>query len=161
VRYGGRINPAFAHIVEALDAKFQTLIVMAPVRYNALPMAIPERGVYLFSDGKGHLYVGRTNRIRRRLAGHCRASSTHFSATFAFRIARKEAGLLKASYKPKGSRAELVEEKEFRSAFESAKDRLRNMNLRFIEETDPIRHALLEIYVAVVLRTPYNDFDNH
>lgn len=36
-----------------------------------------------------HLYGGRTNGIRRRLAGHCRPSSNHFSATFAFRIARR------------------------------------------------------------------------
>jgi hypothetical protein len=35
------------------------------------------------------------------------------------------------------------------------------MNLRFVEENDPVRQALLEIYVAVTLNTPYNDFDNH
>ena len=33
--------------------------------------------------------------------------------------------------------------------------------IRFVEETDPVRQALLEIYVAAVLGTPYNDFDNH
>ena len=35
------------------------------------------------------------------------------------------------------------------------------MDLRFVDEADPIRQALLEIYVAVVLGTPYNDFDTH
>ena len=35
------------------------------------------------------------------------------------------------------------------------------MKIRFVEETDPVRQALLEIYVATVLETPYNDFDNH
>jgi hypothetical protein len=35
------------------------------------------------------------------------------------------------------------------------------MDLRFVEESDPIRQALLEIYSARVLKTPYNDFDNH
>jgi hypothetical protein len=35
------------------------------------------------------------------------------------------------------------------------------MEIRFVEETHPVRQALLEIYVATVLETPYNDFDNH
>jgi len=30
-----------------------------------------------------------------------------------------------------------------------------------IEETDPVSLALLEIYVAIALGTPHNDFDNH
>jgi hypothetical protein len=35
------------------------------------------------------------------------------------------------------------------------------MDIRFIEESDPVRQALLEIYVASALQTPFNDFDNH
>jgi hypothetical protein len=35
------------------------------------------------------------------------------------------------------------------------------MDLRFVEETDPLRQAFLEIYASVVLGTKYNDFDTH
>jgi hypothetical protein len=35
------------------------------------------------------------------------------------------------------------------------------MELRYVEEPDPLRQALLEIYVAVVLRTPHNNFETH
>jgi hypothetical protein len=35
------------------------------------------------------------------------------------------------------------------------------MELRYIEENNPLRQALLEIYVSFVLKTPYNDFDTH
>ena len=35
------------------------------------------------------------------------------------------------------------------------------MEVRFVEERDSLRQALLEIYAAVALRTPYNYFDNH
>ena len=35
------------------------------------------------------------------------------------------------------------------------------MELRYVEEADPLRQTLLEIYVAVALKTPYNDFDTH
>src|SRR4051794_19293465 len=110
------MNPTFKQFVESLEPKFQALISMTPVRYAALPKQMPERGIYLFSEADNHLYVGRTNRIRRRLAGHCRVSSTHFSATFAFLIARRETGK-KATYTKEGSRAALMQDPSFRAAF--------------------------------------------
>jgi hypothetical protein len=33
--------------------------------------------------------------------------------------------------------------------------------MRYVEETDPLRQALLEIYVSIVLATPYNDVNTH
>jgi hypothetical protein len=155
------VHPAFREVVESLEPKFRSLMAMAPVLYTNLPAILPERGIYLFSEGDEHLYVGRTNRLRRRLAGHCRPSSTHFSATFAFRLAREQTGFVKASYTPTGSRADLVKHAVFGPAFTQAKGRLTAMDLRFVEEPDPVKQALLEIYVAVSLKTRYNDFDNH
>jgi hypothetical protein len=35
------------------------------------------------------------------------------------------------------------------------------MDVRYVEEKDALRQALLEIYVSVVLKTPYNDFETH
>jgi hypothetical protein len=55
----------------------------------------------------------------------------------------------------------LAADPEFARAFAQAKKRIRQMELRFVEETDALRQTLLEIYVAVVLKTPYNDFDTH
>ena len=68
---------------------------------------------------------------------------------------------MKATYSPTGSRAALIGDSKFGPAFSRAKARLAEMDLRFVEETDPVRQALLEIYTAVALKTPYNDFDNH
>jgi hypothetical protein len=155
------VNCDFRQLVESLEPKFKVLMAMTPVSYRNLPSDLPERGIYLFSEGDEHLYVGRTNRLRRRLAGHCRPSSGHFSGTFAFRIARKETGMLKAAYSASGSRAALVIDPAFGPAFIGAKARAAGMDLRYVEEADPVRQALLEIYVAVTLKTPYNDFDNH
>ncbi len=151
----------FLQLIASLAAKLEALTSMAPVRYQTLPKNLPKRGIYLFSDGATHLYVGRTNRLRQRLAGHCVPSSTHFSATFAFRLAREATGATKATYTAKGSRAALVKEPGFAGEFERSKKRLAQLDLRFVEEADPMRHALLEIYAAFVLKTPYNDFDNH
>lgn len=35
------------------------------------------------------------------------------------------------------------------------------MDVRYVEEVDPVKQTLLEVYVATVLGTPYNDFENH
>ena len=35
------------------------------------------------------------------------------------------------------------------------------MDLRYVEAADPLRQALLEIYVSIPLRTLYNDFNTH
>ncbi len=145
------MDQAFMRLLEALEPKYKELIAMVPVRYYALPRPIPIRGIYLFSEGANHLYVGRTNRLRHRLRGHCAPSGSHFTATFAFRIARETTGRLKATYSRLGSRAELVKDVVFASDFEKSKQRVASMDLRFIEESDPTRQALLEIYTATVL----------
>lgn len=155
------MDPEFKSLVESLEPKYRTLVGMTPVKYGALPREIPIRGIYLFSEENNHLYVGRTNRMRERLRGHCVPSASHFTATFAFRMARKTTGRIAASYSKSGSRAELLKDVAFASTFEAAKWRIASMDLRYIEESDPTRQALLEIYIATVLKTPYNDFDNH
>lgn len=132
---------------------------MEPVTLAALPKGIPERGVYLFSEGDCHLYAGRSNRLRARLQGHGRNS--HFTATFAFLLARIKTDNLRASYKPEGSRADLLRNRKFKAAFDRARERIRRMNIRYVEEADPTRQALLEIYIALASGTEHNSFDNH
>jgi hypothetical protein len=61
------MNEKFRAHVEAMDPSFKALLDMTPVRGSALPRDVPSRGIYLFSEGERHLYVGRSNRIRKRL----------------------------------------------------------------------------------------------
>lgn len=82
-------------------------------------------------------------------------------AAFAFRLAREATGYLDASYKKEGSRSKLMQDPDFLAAFDQAKTRIREMDVRFVEEANPIRQALLEIYVATSLQTAYNDFSTH
>ena len=49
----------------------------------------------------------------------------------------------------------------FAAAFNAAKERIRAMEYRYVEEENQNKQALLEIYCAVVLETPYNDFGTH
>jgi hypothetical protein len=155
------MHPAFQVLADSLHPKFEALLKAQAFSYPSLPTRLPERGIYLFSEAESHLYVGRSNRLRRRVQHHCRPGGTHLSATFAFRIARADANYTVASYKTEGSRAKLCADPAFAQTFGVAKARVANMQIRCVEETDPVVQALLEIYVATVLRTPFNDFDNH
>ena len=156
------MDPKFVAHVEVLEPKLQDVLARIPVTPGSLPKIMPRKGIYLLSEGQCHLYVGRSNDIRGRISRHSRPGATFRMAAFAFRLARETTGNLKATYrKDDRSRAALMKDPTFLRAFSSAKERIRKMHLRFVEEQDPVRQALLEIYVAVVLDTPYNDFDNH
>ncbi|MCE0559357.1 GIY-YIG nuclease family protein [Motilimonas sp. E26] len=134
---------------------------MDPVTVATLPREMPLSGIYLFSENGDHLYVGRTNTIRKRLQNHCRPSSGHNSATFAFRLTRAITGITQATYVAEGSRSSLEKHPKFGPEFIRQKQRVREMQVRFVSEPDPMRQALLEMYVSVSLGTPHNDFDNH
>ncbi|MBZ5533554.1 MAG: GIY-YIG nuclease family protein [Acidobacteriia bacterium] len=156
------MDPLFAPYIESLHSKLQELIAAAPITPLNVPRSTCKKGVYLLSEGDQDHYVGRSNHIRKRLSRHCSPGATHRMAAFAFRLAREKTGNIKATYKKgHGSRSALMEDPTFLAAFEEAKDRIAKMSVRYVEETDPIKQALLEIYVAVVRRTRYNDFDNH
>lgn len=155
------MDDRFRTHVEALHPSFDQLMAMTPVRVPTLPPAMPSRAVYLFSEADNHLYVGRTNRLRQRLLEHGRPSSGHNSAPFAFLLAREETGKTTATHKSFGSRDELEADPVFAAAFAAARQRVRAMDIRFVKESDPMQQALLEMYVAIVLRTPYNDFETH
>jgi hypothetical protein len=67
-------------------------------------------------------------------------------AAFAFRLARESTRQDPASYKPTGSRADLVRNPSFLEAFSAAKDRIRGMDIRYVEEPDALRQTLREVY---------------
>jgi hypothetical protein len=156
------LNPDFASHVESLPLKLEALLAMPPVTPTSLPRGMPSCGIYLLSEPGQHLYVGRSNKLRQRVAAHRRASSTHGMATFAFLLAREATGNLLPTYK-KGSlsRDGLMVTESFKDAFDSALLRICGMELRYIEEVDQVRQTLLEVYVAVALGTPYNHFKTH
>jgi hypothetical protein len=152
----------FADLVKALAPKFEQLLACPPLPYGKLPSTMPKSGVYLFTENGQPMYVGRSNGLRQRHGRHCRPGATYRQAAFAFQLAREKTGRKKAAYKAgAGSRAGLMLDPVFAVALQEAKARIRAMEYRYVEETDQIRQALLEIYCAVALDTPYNDFGTH
>jgi hypothetical protein len=152
------MDPSFAALTDRLEAKYQALTEMTPSIAERVPSDTPKGGVYLFSENGVPLYAGRTKRkISLRIRGHF---STAKDCPFAWLMSR-ESTKRKATYRKAGSRAELLADPEFLGHYEAAKTRIRKMDVRYVHEPDPIRQALLEVYVAVVSKAKYNDFDTH
>lgn len=156
------MDETFRQHVEALHPALERLAAAKPFKYPDLAkQVLPKRGIYLFTEGERHLYVGRSDSIANRLRLHCRASAMHNQASFAFRLAREICGVGKASYTAKDARSKQVAEEPLKSTFVAQKARLQQMDIRVVEESDANRQALLEMYVSIALGTPYNDFKNH
>ncbi len=149
----------FTQAVKDVEQKCSELLTSPRFKMDSLPKNMLLSGIYLFSENGQALYVGRTNKLRNRLRYHTRNS--HNQATFAFLLAREETGKKKATYRKSGSRSDLLEDPEFRAAFDRSRERIRGMDIQFIEETEPTRQALLEICAALRAGAKYNGFDNH
>jgi hypothetical protein len=119
----------------------------------------PKQGVYLFCENGVPFYVGRSNNIPKRYTAHL--SGRENQAAFAFILACKAFGRSKASYRKENSRRELMKDPTFLRHFDAARQRNRSMEFRAVEETDQTCQTLLEVYCAVVLETPHNDFGTH
>jgi hypothetical protein len=156
------MDSKFAVLVETLAPKLELLLAAPPSRFGNLPRDMPTSGVYLFTENERHIYVGRSNTLRGRYGRHCLPGATHKQASLAFQFAREATGRTKASYRSgEESRAGLMLDPIFAAAFIKGKGRIRAMEYRYVEEADQNKQALLEIYCAVVLSTPYNDFKTH
>lgn len=151
------MDSRFARYIENLHEKYEQLMAMEPVTMESPLHNTPEGGVYLFSEGASHLYVGRSKRqLNKRLRGHIRKS-----AKDSFKLAREATGQTVTSYSGDYIREKLLSDQKFLKVYQDAKERIRIMNIRWVHEPEPTKQALLEIYVSVVLETPYNDFDTH
>jgi hypothetical protein len=150
------MNEEFRKAVESLEPKFERLIGAKP---HPSGDSLPTKGVYLFCEKGRPLYVGRSNNIPQRRRNHTRPSSGTNQAALAVLIARKETER-PVDYR-KGARERLLSDDAFMSAFKAAKNRVRNMEFRAVEERDQTCQALLEVYCTIALKTPYNDFGTH
>ena len=120
---------------------------------------VPDHGIYVFYDEKDQpLYVGRSDRMRKRLLAHSRPSSGHESATFAFILAKEK--LVNPDEGTK-SRKALQSDEEFSKKYDETKINVSKMRVRVIEIIEPTEQALFEIYAALELNTPYNVWENH
>lgn len=151
-----RLNPEYEARLQQAQVLLEELESQTPLALSGLGAVPPKPGVYLISEGDSPLYVGRTRNLRQRFRNH--TSGRPEQSAFAFRLARKDSGHLKATYKPVGSRKHLMQDPSFRSAFEQNIKRIKAMNARFVVIDCPLMQHIFEAYAAVSLRTPHNEF---
>jgi hypothetical protein len=142
-----------------LKKRFEELVTAVPFKMPIRGRRIPEKGVYLFSDGEAS-YVGRSDDLRSRLSFHVRPSSSETMAAFAALLAKKKLSIGPDYSVRRKSPEHHSSREDFRQAFKEAKDRIRLMDIRVVEEPDAENQALLEIFVHLALGT-CNNFRNH
>lgn len=117
-------------------------------------------GIYVLYEKGGPLYVGRTKRyIAKRVLIHGRACSKHNAASFAFLLAKEQAR--REGMNIDRTRDLLQQDKRFKTIFAEQKERIRKMQMRAIQISDPEVQAIFEIYASKRLGTKYNDFNTH
>ena len=149
------LTPTFEQYLHAVHQAYSELM-SAPLGPALEQPDIPTTGgIYVFYELGQPVYVGRTRNLRRRLRQHSHRGSTHYSASFAFLIARRQADLPKV---PRMTRQQVAEQLD--SLFSLCRQRVGCMQVRWVREEDPVIQSLLEVYAAVTLRTTehYNSF---
>jgi hypothetical protein len=151
----------FREIEKQLPALLECLVTSSLYQSGTKPAVLPVPAVYLFTEEGEYRYVGRTRNANRRLGEHTRPSSPQNSAPFAFNIARKEAAA--AGLVLSGTRKEIAAMSDFQPYFTSAKERVRQMQFRFVKIEDPVVSTVFEVYAALALRTEgeFNLFETH
>lgn len=145
----------FGKIVESFPVLLEELEKSTSFNREEIPQNLTQ-GIYVFYVRDVPQYVGRSGRkgrLKTRILEHSRPSSGHNTATFAFLIAKED--LDKKSLNL--SRIEIEKTPEF----QAAKQRIAAMQIKFIQIEDPIAQTLFEVYAALELGTPYNNWETH
>ena len=149
------LTPTFEQYMDAVRQAYQDLMSTPLGPAPEQPDVPTTGGIYVFYEQGQPVYVGRTRNLRRRLRQHSHPGSTHYSASFAFLIARRQAALPKF---PRMTRQQVAE--QLNSLFSLCRQRVGCMQVRWVREQDPVIQSLPEVYAAVTLRTTehYNSF---
>jgi len=132
---------------------------ISPLLSRGESKCMPRKGIYVFYEDNKPIYVGRSRNLKSRILNHSRPSSSHFSASFAFLLARQKTDCLRT--KDNRSRGQLEKDPKFAVVFKEQKERIARMKIKAVEIEDPNTQAIFEIYCSEKLCTPYNDFDTH
>lgn len=134
-----------------------------------------KRGIYLFSEGSSHLYVGRTGitararsglttsgtSFRARFDNHTQPATNPGTAPFANRLLRERAGELGVTIPASWWKTRKQETSQIFDLDKQAKLRIGSMDCRvvpFDDDGSGVRSTIAEVYVHVCLGTTYNEF---
>jgi hypothetical protein len=158
-----RLDARFHGRIAVLHDRLEALVNAEGFTFAGKPRGLTgKKAVYLFCDGDAPFYVGRTRNLGQRLGQHCNDGSQPNQSSVAFKLACIELSIERQKYTPgQNWKSLMAQNAQLNPAFRRWKGRMRDMCIRYVEEPDPVTQALLEIYCAVALNTPHNDFDTH
>ena len=162
-------NRSFADVAKMMPEYLKELKCQLATPNNSgnFPLNAPPsetEGIYCFYEGDEALYVGRTRDLRYRVLEHRRPSGDHFTASFAFNIAKEEFEKEHPRRDISGlTREKLAQDSDFIPLFKKAKERVRKMSVRFVKIQDPIEQTIFEVYAHMELGTSprFNNFGTH
>jgi hypothetical protein len=150
------LNPEYEVRLQEADRLLDELVAAPAVALTNFGAVPGKPGVYVISEGGSDLYVGRTKNLKQRFRNH--TSGRPEQSSFAFRLARKDSGNIKATYKHIGSRKNLMGDVRFKKSFDQNVTRVRGMTARYVLINCPLMQHMFEVYAAISLRTPFNEF---
>ena len=156
-----KLTPTFDSHVAQLPALLAALEACDPATRAELAGRLPRNtpGIYAFYHDGQPVYVGRTRDLRRRLGEHGRVGSSHYSASFAFLRARRAAEAAGHVLAGKSRKTLSGESDGFQPFFAAEKATVAGMTLRWVVVPEAVTQALLEVYAALELGTPFNSFE--
>lgn len=151
------MNENFKKIIDTFPALIESINNSAFITKDDFNN-LPKMGIYVFYENDLPIYVGRTNRMKKRLNEHSKNSSRHTSATFAFNLAKEKAKDTTIDLNQR--RKDLEADPLFSKIYTQEKERVSKMKIKVIEIEDPVVQTLFEVYVHLELNTK-NEFKNH
>lgn len=146
----------FYEAVDRMPQLFDQLMRCEPLEMKARAEWKGLHAIYVFYDGDGNpCHTGRTRNLQGRVRAH--TADSHHSASFAFKRARQSLDL-KATYRPEGSRASLMQDAAFKAEFDRQRQKIGLMHLRYVEIECPIEQHLFELYAALRMGTSLSEF---
>ena len=152
----------FDQVVAQMPDLLQELQATPKDRVNCHHPAIPNApGIYLFSEDARPVYVGQSRKLRSRIRQHVGANSDHYSASFAFLIARRDAAA--AGVDVDRWRNTLVADPAFAEHFAAARAQVAAMDVQYISVPDPIARTMFEMLHprSALDTTEFNSFETH
>jgi len=154
------MNERFKELADRMPLLLQSLLEQPLTAIDDIGITqVPQKGIYVFFEDNKPIYVGRSNRLKKRLKEHSQGSS-HYSATLAFRIAKQNTSTQQKKER-KQTNEQLMKNSDFVEEFEATKGRIARAKIRFIEIEDQTEQAMFEIYASMALGTEFNDFSTH
>lgn len=146
----------FHAAVERMPQLFAELIGCPLLEMKAQASWKGLHAIYVFYDAEGEpCHTGRTRNLEGRVRAHM--ANSHHSASFAFKRARHALNL-SATYRPEGSRADLMKDALFKDEFDRQRAQIAKMKLRYVEIECPIEQHMFELYAALRLGTSLTEF---